>query len=666
MAESGPSGAELPENTGQTSDEFDYAALLAEFEAEFGGGEGSADPDSAADAPPVSDMPDDLGLMADTPPEDFGAEDFGSDDLGPDAFPHDMPEPDDDCVSLAESPAGPSEFPDGSENAESGQVGAGDSGDIVDEIRHASTNISQAISDVNNSIFGIWTSTSELTSLAGQAEFDTATLAKKIGDLSDKSQEIASQITDATQISQNAADKASQSSERVLALQQSSSDIEEVVNMIASIAKKTNLLALNATIEAARAGSAGRGFAVVAQEVKELSRQTAESTEVIRQRIDQIRSESSDTSNMVLEIIGLLENAKPYYTRVVESIEEQNATFTSVKQAANLAADFISSVSVTAMEIDGHAKSAETVNERAADVAKTADRLLTAFIEETRAQMLGERRKLPRYPVMTPIRVNNVTAGVTLDVSTGGILADFSHDVRLRDGELVNLVFDEFGEIGAQFLSKSALGYHFQFEGDDADANSRLEAYLDRLEDEFQGMIGRAERGAKGIAAVFENAISSGRISEDQVFEKNHPPIQYTNPRQFEARYLGEVEAELLSIIGMIRDEDDTLEIAIPVDREGYNPVHHEEFAQSQKPDDPAYNVKFARNKSITNNKASVTVARNLHPHLIQIHDLRELGLDMPPAREVAVPIYINGRHWGAFTTLYRQDCQLATGVIAA
>ncbi|AWE06067.1 hypothetical protein DCE79_00970 [Lysinibacillus sp. 2017] len=81
-------------------------------------------------------------------------------------------------------------------------------------------------------------------------------------------------------------------------------EINEIVNVITSIADQTNLLALNASIEAARAGEHGKGFAVVAEEVRKLAEQTNNSSIQVKEIITAIQRESSKSVTSMHDSLG--------------------------------------------------------------------------------------------------------------------------------------------------------------------------------------------------------------------------------------------------------------------------------------------------------------------------------------------------------------------------
>lgn len=111
-------------------------------------------------------------------------------------------------------------------------------------------------------------------------------------------------------------------------IDESSHEINSIVETIKSIAEQTNLLALNASIEAARAGESGRGFAVVAGEIKKLAEQSTGSTKNIQELIEKVKTQ---TRTAVIEMNNAKEISDKQTLSVVETGNSFKIIFDSVQ-----------------------------------------------------------------------------------------------------------------------------------------------------------------------------------------------------------------------------------------------------------------------------------------------------------------------------------------------
>jgi methyl-accepting chemotaxis protein len=158
---------------------------------------------------------------------------------------------------------------------------------------------------------------------------------------------------------------------------------------------------------------------------------------------------------------------------------------------------------------------------------------------------------------------------------------------------------------------------------------------------------------AARISAEFESAVNRGEITMSRLFDERYREIPGTNPKQFMTDYVQFTDRVLPPIQDPVQKADPRIVFSVAWAKNGFLPTHNPDYCKPPG-QDPAWNAANCRNRRLFNDRAVQKVGANTKPFLLQTYRRDMGGGKFVLMKDLSSPIFVNGRHWGAFRIGFR------------
>ena len=390
--------------------------------------------------------------------------------------------------------------------------------------------------------------------------------------------------------------------------------------------------ALQAAEQVRASSDSGRsGLQLAIERMQRLSAQTEASrelldglssrTEEIRQITDVIQGIASQTNllalNAAIEAARAGESGRGFAVVADEVRNLAGRTSSATEEVGRMVGDIRAQSEAVVSHIQ---KQASELDEAAAQVAGTG----------------GQLTEIAELAVSVETQVAEITAGTSsnherlahLFTALDQLRAD-AHDSEKQTSQL---------EESAEKLVGQAEAVSEQL------AEVQLDDYHQRIFD-------LAREGAQAISERFEADLAVGRLSIEDLFDRDYKAQPGTDPIRYHTRFDRYADEVLPGIQEPLLARNDALVYAIAITPDGYVPTHNRAFNHPPV-GDPVVDRARSRSKRLFNDRTGGRCGSHQRKVLLQTYS-RDTGELM---HDLSVPIMVRGRHWGGLRLGYRPE----------